>query len=182
MSMPPPPPPRQGKGPGFYIAVALCVGCAGLLVLMAVMAAVLFPVFSQARHQAQEISCLSNLKQQGLALRMYTVDYDDVLPRTAVWMDKLAPYTRRDAVFHCPGLSRQGKGPYGYAYNAGLSGKSWGGIAAPESVRTLYDSTQLERSASDKMTSLPVPGRHGSGSHRGNNVGFGDGHVKLVAD
>ena len=51
-----------------------------LLVVIAILAAILFPVFAKAREKARQITCLSNMKQLGLALQQYTQDYDETLP------------------------------------------------------------------------------------------------------
>jgi prepilin-type N-terminal cleavage/methylation domain-containing protein/prepilin-type processing-associated H-X9-DG protein len=50
-----------------------------VIAIIAILAAILFPVFAQAREKARAISCVSNMKNIGLALQMYTVDYDDGL-------------------------------------------------------------------------------------------------------
>jgi prepilin-type N-terminal cleavage/methylation domain-containing protein len=53
-----------------------------VIAIIAILAAILFPVFAQAREKARGISCLSNMKQLGLAFAMYLQDYDEVvLPR-----------------------------------------------------------------------------------------------------
>ena len=49
-----------------------------VIAIIAILAAILFPVFSQARESARQTSCGSNMRQLGLAIRMYTSDYDDV--------------------------------------------------------------------------------------------------------
>src|SRR5437867_3596943 len=51
-----------------------------VIAIIAILAAILFPVFAQAREKARQTSCLSNAKQLGLALQMYTQDYDEVVP------------------------------------------------------------------------------------------------------
>jgi prepilin-type N-terminal cleavage/methylation domain-containing protein len=51
-----------------------------VIAIIAILAAILFPVFAQAREQARKASCLSNCKQLGLATQMYAQDYDDTLP------------------------------------------------------------------------------------------------------
>src|SRR3954449_5967067 len=51
-----------------------------VIAIIAIMAAILFPVFAQAREQARKASCQSNLKQLGLGLAMYTQDYDETYP------------------------------------------------------------------------------------------------------
>ncbi|MGC8668119.1 MAG: DUF1559 domain-containing protein [Chthonomonadales bacterium] len=52
-----------------------------VIAIIAILAAILFPVFAQAREKARAISCLSNMKQIGTALIMYLQDYDEVFPR-----------------------------------------------------------------------------------------------------
>jgi prepilin-type N-terminal cleavage/methylation domain-containing protein/prepilin-type processing-associated H-X9-DG protein len=51
-----------------------------VIAIIAILAAILFPVFAQAREKARQTSCLSNMKQAGLGLSMYTQDYDETLP------------------------------------------------------------------------------------------------------
>jgi prepilin-type N-terminal cleavage/methylation domain-containing protein/prepilin-type processing-associated H-X9-DG protein len=51
-----------------------------VIAIIAILAAILFPVFSQAREKARQTACLSNLRQLGLGLAMYTQDYDERLP------------------------------------------------------------------------------------------------------
>src|ERR1700758_4902615 len=51
-----------------------------VIAIIAILAAILFPVFAQAREKARQTSCLSNLKQLGLAAKMYVNDYDETYP------------------------------------------------------------------------------------------------------
>jgi len=51
-----------------------------VIAIIAILAAILFPVFAQAREQARKTTCLSNMKQEGLAMIMYLGDYDDTFP------------------------------------------------------------------------------------------------------
>ena len=67
----PVPPPRQGMSTVAIIGLVLGIGCIGLIILVAIMAAVLFPVFAQAREKARQSACLSNLKQISVATMMY---------------------------------------------------------------------------------------------------------------
>ena len=51
-----------------------------VIAIIAILAAILFPVFAQARESARQTSCLSNMKQLGLAMTMYAQDYDEAVP------------------------------------------------------------------------------------------------------
>ena len=51
-----------------------------VIAIIAILAAILFPVFAKAREKARQTTCLSNIKQLGLAVIAYSVDYDDTLP------------------------------------------------------------------------------------------------------
>ncbi|GBC96872.1 hypothetical protein HRbin16_02683 [bacterium HR16] len=92
-----------------------------VIAIIAILAAILFPVFAQAREKARQASCLSNVKQIGTAMMMYAQDYDEVLPRNAYadpprvlegphfvncstprWMDVLQPYIKNLQIFNCP--------------------------------------------------------------------------------
>ena len=61
--------------PGFTLIELLVV-----IAIIAILAAILFPVFAQARDQARQTTCLSNMKQLGTGLMMYGQDYDENLP------------------------------------------------------------------------------------------------------
>ena len=51
-----------------------------VIAIIAILAAILFPVFAQARSKARQAACLSNMKQIGLGSMMYAQDYDEVMP------------------------------------------------------------------------------------------------------
>src|SRR6266536_4639298 len=65
-------PPRRS---GFTLIELLVV-----IAIIAILAALLFPVFARAREQARKTTCLSNLKQIGAGMLMYAQDYDETLP------------------------------------------------------------------------------------------------------
>src|SRR5580704_4484596 len=55
-----------------------------VIAIIAILAAILFPVFAQAREKARSATCQSNLRQLGLAVLQYTQDYDEVYPMEAM--------------------------------------------------------------------------------------------------
>jgi prepilin-type N-terminal cleavage/methylation domain-containing protein/prepilin-type processing-associated H-X9-DG protein len=63
-----------------------------VIAIIAILAAILFPVFAQAREKARAISCLSNTKQLGLAIMMYVQDYDETYPWAYFWDQQQADY------------------------------------------------------------------------------------------
>ncbi len=80
-----------------------------VIAIIAILAAILFPVFARARDKANQTSCLSNGKQLALGLQMYVQDYDEMIPYASfelpdgnsVW-GKLHPYTKNDDILGCP--------------------------------------------------------------------------------
>ena len=83
-----------------------------VIAIIAILAAILFPVFAQAREKARGISCLSNTKQLATGILMYTQDYDEYYPIGFIsrgswggqfaWVHDLTPYVKSLAVFVCP--------------------------------------------------------------------------------
>ncbi len=85
-----------------------------VIAIIAILAAILFPVFARAREKARQSSCLSNCKQMGLAAMMYAQDYDDRLvpicvvfaaAHDAYWYQHLYPYIKNYQIFLCPSES-----------------------------------------------------------------------------
>ncbi len=85
-----------------------------VIAIIAILAAILFPVFAQAREKARQTSCLSNLKQIGIALTMYQSDYDSQYPPSQLgadsshlvsWPTMIQPYIKNENVFICPSTS-----------------------------------------------------------------------------
>jgi prepilin-type N-terminal cleavage/methylation domain-containing protein/prepilin-type processing-associated H-X9-DG protein len=106
---------RKESRRGFTLIELLVV-----IAIIAILAAILFPVFAKARDTAQRAACISNLKQVGTALFQYLQDYDDHFPDsvdncawlnpfndsdpdnpTNVWQMQLKPYVREAKVFTC---------------------------------------------------------------------------------
>ncbi|HEY3332024.1 MAG TPA: DUF1559 domain-containing protein [Capsulimonadaceae bacterium] len=78
-----------------------------VIAIIAILAAVLFPVFSSAREKARQSTCASNEKQIGLALLQYNTDYDEMFPCGTQqsgygWAGQIYPYVKATYVFTCP--------------------------------------------------------------------------------
>ena len=101
-----------------------------VIAIIAILAAILFPVFAQARESARMSSCLSNLKQIGLGTMMYLQDYDEKYPNTIAWgrmwtgvwvADPLVPdsfrylpelvnpYVKNKDLWFCPTVKKDGR-------------------------------------------------------------------------
>ena len=80
-----------------------------VIAIIAILAAILFPVFARARENARRSSCQSNLKQIGLGLLQYTQDYDERYTPTEIydangtrWQQLVQPYLKSTQIFVCP--------------------------------------------------------------------------------
>lgn len=88
-----------------------------VIAIIAILAAILFPVFAQAREKARSISCASNLRQIGIAYLQYTQDYDETTPTVSkakqpgglngttyspAWYTVINPYVKSAGLFVCP--------------------------------------------------------------------------------
>jgi prepilin-type N-terminal cleavage/methylation domain-containing protein/prepilin-type processing-associated H-X9-DG protein len=101
--------PTVGKRTGFTLIELLVV-----IAIIAILAAILFPVFARARENARRASCQSNLKQIGLGVMQYTQDYDEKYPLynngvapngVGGWASVLQPYLRSTQIYQCPSES-----------------------------------------------------------------------------
>src|SRR5262245_37375479 len=110
-----------------------------VIAIIAILAAILFPVFAQAREKARQSACASNLKQLGTAIASYTQDYDERYPMafygtsasgtTLSWSVLAQPYIKNFQVFQCPDLVTVSTGnppgmtfPVHYGYNYYIGG------------------------------------------------------------
>ncbi|HZT41448.1 MAG TPA: prepilin-type N-terminal cleavage/methylation domain-containing protein [Chthonomonadaceae bacterium] len=132
---------RRQQRTGFTLIELLVV-----IAIIAILAAILFPVFAQAREKARAISCLSNTKQAGLAFAMYVQDYDETTPKMGYgvdWWSIIYPYTKNLQLYLCPDRNEgndtscpNNDGSYcltlnsypGYGYNWGPIGWRGGGL------------------------------------------------------
>ena len=79
-----------------------------VIAIIAILAAILFPVFAQARDKGRQASCLSNGRQVGMAFLMYAGDYDGLLPLTTYpvpsnsWTDQCQAYIKNRQILRCP--------------------------------------------------------------------------------
>lgn len=85
-----------------------------VIAIIAILAAILFPVFAQARDKARQTACLSNTKQLSLGVIQYAQDYDELLPVAGYnaqcrgrWQWQIFPYVKNQQVFTCPNIAQR---------------------------------------------------------------------------
>lgn len=102
-----------------------------VIAIIAILAAILFPVFAQAREKARQATCLSNERQIGLGFRMYSQDYDETFPliNLSYWtpqpqlLKSVDPYIKNKTIWSCPNYSAKFGGVTAeQAWNSGQPG------------------------------------------------------------
>lgn len=151
-----------------------------VIAIIAILAAILFPVFAQAREKARQASCLSNTKQVGLAIIQYVQDYDEQLPAGRSvsstnstmlitpgvgWAGAVFPYSKSGQVLRCPDdatpatvstSATVGPGyPVSYSYNFNLgNGAALASMTAPANTIVL---TEVKGDSANAVTPAETP-------------------------
>ncbi len=186
--------PNRGFAPhGFSSRGFTLIELLVVIAIIAILAAILFPVFAKAREKARQTSCLSNVKQLMLGALMYAQDYDERFPGHTMnplstegppsWLDVIMPYIKNTQVGVCPSRSDLW---VGYSWNVSIN-------------QAGYPIAQIARPAETIMIADTFSGRTflrtgiGTCSHgdcpngrvdcRHNDMGncaFADGHAKSL--
>jgi prepilin-type N-terminal cleavage/methylation domain-containing protein/prepilin-type processing-associated H-X9-DG protein len=141
-----------------------------VIAIIAILAAILFPVFAQAREQARMATCLSNLKQIGTGVMMYVQDWDETYPnnrlatlpgggegskRLVTWKTATLPYVKNFDVYRCPSNPRNHLG------DETKDSEQWGFPTFP--ISYAYNGSALWSAAVTKtvitLSSIPEPAR-----------------------
>lgn len=179
-----------------------------VIAIIAILAAILFPVFAKAREKARQTSCLSNVRQLTTAILSYVQDNDEMMPYNegmwppdelhyykfaldpnAVAVSPLIPYIKNSQIAICP--SRSGAWGYGSIYSHFPAWQKYGAllslgqINSPASVMLVTESDFYTwvycPFCYPSDTALGVPHWGVAAAHNeGNNVGFVDGHAKWM--
>ena len=127
-----------------------------VIAIIAILAAILFPVFSKVRENARRTSCASNEQQLGLAFTQYTQDYDEAYPvgyrapggvsYGQGWGGQVYSYVKSTGVYKCPDDSTTQTtasgatfAPVSYAFNSNAKGKPLAAFASPASTVLLCE-------------------------------------------
>lgn len=159
-----------------------------VIAIIAILAAILFPVFAQAREKARQTGCLSNNKQIGMATIMYLQDYDEMFPAQPWYnndpndgvpvmnsgdpgaspfnyKDEIAPYIKNEQVWICPtnipnGPLKTAPPNLGYHMNGNVITRTGLSQAAVNSVSSLYIMRESGNgSVFNRAYMRPIPGK-----------------------
>jgi len=141
-----------------------------VIAIIAILAAILFPVFAKAREKARQTSCLNNQRQMATATMIYAQDHEEKLPTAdaywgAISLDK--------GVLVCPTAGK--KQPNGYGFNANIGGLALGELPSPETALLTGDAI----STANSLLTIPsdIAARHNNGAI----LAYADGHAVLAS-
>jgi len=178
-----------------------------VIAIIAILAAILFPVFARAREKARQASCLNNQKQWALAWHMYVQDYDEAIPAHCpkvntnggyywawdrLWFMVLEPYVKNREIRYCPSDNYRGGYGINYGYNCCyLRNVDWGYAAGAIKLSEITRPSQTIMAGETKqglyvlynptVTSYAwgyAYDRHNGGA----NYSFCDGHAKWISE
>jgi prepilin-type N-terminal cleavage/methylation domain-containing protein/prepilin-type processing-associated H-X9-DG protein len=174
-----------------------------VIAIIAILAAIIFPIFSRARAKARQTRCLSNVKQLALAMDMYAQDYEEQLPVAHngpggggldggwVWYDvfpvpgsgqydlsrgSLFPYTRNKDIYRCP--DDHTGSLCSYELNNHLSGQPLGVMYDPARVLLLIEE-DADGTANDGYFDVECPDHVENRHNDGAMYAYADGHAKF---
>jgi len=168
---------RSIRFAGFTLIELLVV-----IAIIAVLAAILFPVFARAREKARQSTCLSNQRQIVAAALMYAQDHEEALPGPdCVWQE----LELEQGILVCPTAGKSVVN--GYVYNNKWSGLALGSIAAPNEAALLADGKHAASAATPSSEAtfdnvfyeqVDLDKRHSKACV----LGYADGHVGVMKD
>ncbi len=178
-----------------------------VIAIIAILAAILFPVFARAREKARQTSCLSNMKQLGLSLIMYSQDYDSIFPMWGyggsdaddtvadgayTWDTVLMPYMKNEQILTCPSNDANDGGDRcrSYALPRYVSRVNVDMVPAPTSTVALFEKGEKALGKWGDATGENFFQTHGCTGYglttqlwhnEGKNFAYCDGHSKWHA-
>jgi prepilin-type N-terminal cleavage/methylation domain-containing protein/prepilin-type processing-associated H-X9-DG protein len=176
-----------------------------VIAIIAILAAILFPVFARAREKARQSSCLSNLKQLATATQMYLQDYDSIFP--SQWsthvqtnvphnfgFQLLTPYVRNEQIWVCPSdrtancaqegsvdMTGQWKQSYNFNSNVFGAGVELSELSRISETPLMMDGKDRNQVWGQPRWSSAVATYGDTERHNGGaNLSYADGHAKWL--
>ena len=135
-----------------------------VIAIIAILAAILFPVFAQAREKARQAACLSNTKQMALGIMQYTNDFDELLPvvgdnaqNRGRWFVQIYPYVKNANVFTCPNVPDAFVDPTKFTTNNSLPRSGYGWSRPLGSDPATWNGTNSAQAAGFSLASIAKP-------------------------
>jgi prepilin-type N-terminal cleavage/methylation domain-containing protein/prepilin-type processing-associated H-X9-DG protein len=161
-----------------------------VIAIIAILAAILFPVFAKAREKARQTSCLNNVKQLATATMQYCQDYDELTPNYRYpdpyfWPNFLMPYVKNNQIFMCPSRPPASAtnlyAGYGFNHHHGHTWSLAQFQYPAEHFMMVENFNQLGScSAAHGYGAAYTPGLNPLPHNEGVNVNFFDGHAKWM--
>lgn len=162
---------RSSSGGGnACLVIAIAGGClVFLLAGFVVVAALLLPIAAQSRERARASSCLSNEKQQAMAVLLYVADYDERYPPSdgQRYREKIADYQSNPLVFECPSDEN---GPPSYSFNTKLSRLPLAKLKQPNSTVMIFEGAEWKKPDTPHLGSTNIAFADGSCRSLGPNL------------
>ena len=171
-----------------------------VIAIIAILAAILFPVFAKAREKARQSSCLNQVKQMGIAMLSYAQDYDECMPYQAVdgvtswtaatapinWAAACMPYMKNTQIWIDPSSSGAVADPISYLGNGQVFG--WGislaSFTQPSSCALVQCAAYRWNAVYMRPQAVAGGGQYTSvswiGHNEGQNLVYADGHAKWI--
>jgi prepilin-type N-terminal cleavage/methylation domain-containing protein/prepilin-type processing-associated H-X9-DG protein len=174
-----------------------------VIAIIAILAAILFPVFARAREKARQSSCLSNMKQIALGQLMYAQDYDEVTvrwngywasgeydpPRFQFWYEYIQPYISNYQILICPSASIRALDPGSspndsykctYAVSNGWPQQALADFETPASTVMMCETqgNNYYRYRLEPRSDYAIDSRARDSHNGGLNIALADGHCK----
>ena len=168
-----------------------------VIAIIAILAAILFPVFARARENARKSTCMSNLKQIGMATMMYVQDYDEMFPidwyrsqsadtchtwcaMTQYTLDSINVYAKNSKIWVCPDDAARNPWSSSFTPSQGQRRISyWNMLQNVRGGMAALQAPANEHLFFDHVTSWTAgTTNHGTGQDTPIQVCYADGHVK----
>ena len=168
---------RSQGSKGFTLIELLVV-----IAIIAVLAAILFPVFAQARDKARMTTCINNERQISIALEIYVQDNNGMYPAAATWLGDISnKIGSNPAILHCPSLPKNSvRAATDYLFNNAIAGTTQLSVGSPTTTILLAEGVYVQ-DTTNNLQSVYYTANNAVYRHAGKGVQcFVDGHVTTV--